>query len=766
MTGNGPALIYATSYNPVFSNLLTLSNTNGLTIGSSNALGSTLNFNGGVSGTGNITASIDGSNAASAVLFNDVAVNNSGTLTFNNASFAGGTPGTGTAPNKITGGVGSNVTAITQASNFNPLTISGSPITVNGSVGTTLISSGSALFTVSGGVSGTGNLTLGADGAGGITLSGSAGNAGSITNSGSGAGTVTISGVIGPNATSLLQSSSTSPLLLTAANTFFGDTTVSAGTLVLNVSGALKYSVVNLNGGNLSFGTLNTASLAGLAGTGNLNLANTAGTTIGLTIGNSNASNGSNTLNPTYSGVLSGSSTGVTKVGSDTQVFTNANTYAGTTLISAGTLQLDISPATPNVLPSATTLTLGGGALSVQGNSSSGTAVTQTIGTLGFTANTSSQILLGDTGSTPGTSLLATVNSAGPASGTALYLNEANGGTLTLGTIPTAAISTWAVVTSRNGNTGFGSINTSHQLVLQTTTTVLSSSSNTSSIDYTTTPSDPGYNSSGTLTMTTGNHSLDSLFITANSPGTLVLNGNLTFAAKAMGMAGSGNYTISGSGQLRLGQQLAIESGRRWHAGRQRPRQRHQRLLHAGRQRRGGPGASNSYTGTTLITGGTLRLGPGGSINSANTLQLLSPGGAFDLNGNSQTFGSLNNNGLVTSSGASATLTVNNGTTDPGNFSGAMNVIWNEPGNISLNGTWSNTGNIVLTMTGTGTNQFVLGGTVANVGSLTLNANERHDPLQWRRCQQRRLDYEFRHGQRSGGVHRHHRQQRHEPHGE
>ena len=172
-----------------------------------------------------------------------------------------------------------------------------------------------------------------------------------------GTGAATFNSVIGTNVTGLIENTSTSALILTSANTFPGDTTITSGTLNLQNALALQNSVVvtNSTAGTLTFGTsatvgLASATLGGLSGNGNVALNNTLTTpgTVALTIGNSNVSNGSatnpNTLNPSYAGVLSNgtsaSAASVTKVGTDTQTFTGANTYTGATTVNGGTLSL------------------------------------------------------------------------------------------------------------------------------------------------------------------------------------------------------------------------------------------------------------------------------------------------------------------------------------------------------------------------------------------------------------------------------------------
>lgn len=89
----------------------------------------------------------------------------------------------------------------------------------------------------------TGNLTITANAAGatsGFTLSGSVNHSGTFTNSGLGEGTTTVSGIIGSNVTGLVQNSAASQLILTAANTYTGDTLVNAGTLALSSTGSIN----------------------------------------------------------------------------------------------------------------------------------------------------------------------------------------------------------------------------------------------------------------------------------------------------------------------------------------------------------------------------------------------------------------------------------------------------------------------------------------------------------------------------------------------
>ena len=120
-------------------------------------------------------------------------------------------------------------------------------------------------------------------------------------------------------------------LTLSAANTFSGNTLVSAGTLLLASSLALQNSTLDTSGsGMLSFGSLAAATLGGLTGPGTLRLANTSSATVALKVGNSNAST-------TFSGELNGAGS-LTLVGDGTLLLSGSDDYSGGTTVDDGTL--------------------------------------------------------------------------------------------------------------------------------------------------------------------------------------------------------------------------------------------------------------------------------------------------------------------------------------------------------------------------------------------------------------------------------------------
>ncbi|MGA2259547.1 MAG: autotransporter-associated beta strand repeat-containing protein, partial [Thermoguttaceae bacterium] len=125
-------------------------------------------------------------------------------------------------------------------------------------------------------------------------------------------------------------------LTLGTANSYTGNTIVTGGTLDLGNSSAIQNSTLTTSGaGTLSFGGLSSATFGGLSGSGNLLLANTAGTAVALSVGANNS-------NTTYSGVLSDNTAGgsLYKLGSGLFTLTGPNTYTGPTTIGSGTLQI------------------------------------------------------------------------------------------------------------------------------------------------------------------------------------------------------------------------------------------------------------------------------------------------------------------------------------------------------------------------------------------------------------------------------------------
>lgn len=147
--------------------------------------------------------------------------------------------------------------------------------------------------------------------------------------------TLTLTGVLsGPGG---IVKAGSGTLVIGWANTFSGDTTISAGTLQVGNATALQYSTVDIMlSGTLDLNGYN-ATLGGLSGNGSLALG--SGT---ITVGNNSAST-------TFAGQLSGAGS-LKKIGTGVLDFTGSNGYTGTTAINAGTLTASTTASVPNLL--------------------------------------------------------------------------------------------------------------------------------------------------------------------------------------------------------------------------------------------------------------------------------------------------------------------------------------------------------------------------------------------------------------------------------
>jgi fibronectin-binding autotransporter adhesin len=232
VTGNGTDTIEVTSYNPTYTGNISLANN--LVLISNNDQNSTLTASGNVSGTGNLTLKVMGSNTGSAVVLSGASINNAGTIT-NNGNSSVATTAT------ISGNLGGSVTALIENSKNSALSVTGN-ITLSN---TLALTNKAGTLTVSGATSGSGNLTNNGAGSGGTTITGN------------------ISGSVG-----VIENSSNGPLNLYGQNTYTSPTIVSAGTLNAEVA-----SVPNVSG---AFGNNSAVVLANVAGaTVNLNSQNT-----------------------------------------------------------------------------------------------------------------------------------------------------------------------------------------------------------------------------------------------------------------------------------------------------------------------------------------------------------------------------------------------------------------------------------------------------------------------------------------------------------
>ncbi|OQB80125.1 MAG: tRNA nuclease WapA precursor [Planctomycetes bacterium ADurb.Bin126] len=252
------------------------------------------------------------------------------------------------------------------------ITTAAEPLTINGS-GT---SGEGALRNVSGDNTYSGTVTLGSaarinSDSGTLTLSSGTAISGSYSLTFGGAGDVAVSSVI---ATASLTKDGPGVLTLSGANTYAGNTTISAGTLKLGASGVIPDGSgcgdVTVNG------TLDlngySETINGLSGSGTVDNLSGSGD-YGLYVGENNATSQFDGVIQNTSGTLA-----LVKTGTGTLTLAGANTYSGDTTIGAGTLKLGASGAIPdgygcgNVTVDGT-LDLNGYSETINGLSGSGT---------------------------------------------------------------------------------------------------------------------------------------------------------------------------------------------------------------------------------------------------------------------------------------------------------------------------------------------------------------------------------------------------------
>ena len=131
----------------------------------------------------------------------------------------------------------------------------------------------------------------------------------------------------------------------------------------------------------------------------------------------------------------------------------------------------------------------------------------------------------------------------------------------------------------------------------------------------------------------------------------------------------------------------------------------------------------NTYTGATTVDGGTLALGPGGSIAASSELSLAASGSVFDISGGgSQTIRDLSGvaGSAITLGANTLTAGAANSTTFAGAISGTGGLVKTGTGTLTLSGVNTYTG--ATTVDG-GTLALGPGGSIAASSELSLAAS-------------------------------------------
>ncbi len=650
-------------------NLLTI---NGSVTGGGSPGVQTLTLSGTGAGGVDITGNISGAGAGTVALL----VNNTGggaaTLSGSN-SYAGGT--VIDAGNLILGSPYALGSPTSSSVAFGPgspsvLELDGNNVTISDL--NTNATAGSP--TIENGASGSGTATLT------VSTTGVDTYAGALVDSGSGAELA-------------LTKAGAGSLTLSGSGAYSGNTTVSAGTL--NLSGTLAGSSV-FNGATFtesSAGAIsgsgaftNTAGVGTLAGSNTYTGATTvAAGTLNLTgaLAGSNVSNGA-TFAESSAGVITGSGVTFTNTAGGSTL-AGANSYTGATAVTSGTLTLSGTLAGSSVSNGATFTESSLGLIS-----GSGVTVTNTSGIITLAApNTYGGLTTVSGGTLVAANNAALGNSSSPAGG--LLLDPASGTAIADFTSATPSIASLS-------STGVG-----------TSSVVLGNPA--------------GSGSATTLTVTGSGSGAGTVFAGSISNASSTALGSLTVSGGALTLAGANTYTgptLITAGALGLTGTLAgssisnsalftesstgvISGGGTF-------------TNVAGNSVLGG---SNTYTGLTTLTSGTIQLAANHALGPGN---LTVNGGLLDLDGNSVTVGALTGAGGVIDSSTSGAMTLaigSNGT--GGTYSG---VIQNSNGVISL---------VVGSATATATagtevipHAGYTGGTTVNAGStLTITRNLR-----------------------------------------
>ncbi|WP_176630426.1 autotransporter-associated beta strand repeat-containing protein [Desulfolutivibrio sulfoxidireducens] len=540
-----------------------------------------------------------------------------------------------------------------------------------------------------------------------------------------------------------LTKSGTGTLTLGGANTYTGATTVSGGILQAGAADIIASSsgvsvasgaVFDLNGYDQTF--------ALLSGSGGVSLGSAIATTLTLNLGSADS---------TFAGVISGAGT-LSKAGSGTLTLSGANTYTGDTAITAGTLRVTGSLASQSVAVAAGSLfdmspstdTTYAGVIEGEGAfRKSGAAILTLSGSNTYSGTTTVSEGTLQAGAAGAFSPYSAVNVA---AGATLDLNDfaqtiqglSGNGDVTLGsatlTVQNAASYQFDGVISETGgltksgtgtltlggaNTYTGATTVSDGILQAGAADIIASSSGVSVASGAVFDLN-GYDQTFALLSGSGGVTLGS-----NAATVLTLNIGSTGAAFAGAISGAGGLAKTGSGILTLSgantytgdtaitagtlrvtgalasQSVDVAAGSLFDFSPATNTTYAGVIEGAGDFQKSGAAiltlsGSNTYSGTTTVSEGTLQAGAAGAFSPYSAVNVAA-GATLDLNDFAQTIQGLSGNGDVTL--GSATLTVQNAAS------------------YQFDGVISETGG--LTKSGTGT--LTLGGANTYTGATTVS---------------------------------------------
>ena len=618
-----------------------------------------------------------------------------------------------------------------QISGQGTLVISGSGTvqlanSTNSYTGGTVISSGALVISADGDLGGSGsNITF--SGGGSLRTSASVATFRSITLNTTGTltpaigTTFEIAGQISGSGGLNLNGDGTVMLDLNS-NSYTGPTNLVSGTLIATTNNAFSPSSTMTIGAGATL-ALNgwNQTVASLDGGGTVS---TSGGTL---------TTGGNGLGTTYTGVIQGGG-GLTKTGTGTMLLTGLNTYTGRTTVAGGKLVVDTSSTTEG-LSESSTLVLAGGAY--QQNGFAGNAVTQILN--GLVVNSGqNQIIVNNLGTTTTLDLRGTNHTAGIIHNGGAVDFSILGGTIGITAAGASAlimthqandatgiIGAWATV---NGGAGFA-VNDGSDHIVAYDDSAYSNIAARGAVVPNGTALNVRINSAGTtgpdtLAATTTN--INTLSQNTGTDSTIDLAGGIlrvgtsggilitpSGANLTIGTTGNPGTLTAGGGTDNTAGQITLNNSSTASL-----------LTINSVIANNGTGVvsvtiagtkttafanANTYTGATILSGGTLRLDVANALPS-QTGVFINSGATLDLNNNAVTVGSISDGtgGGGTISLGSATLTV-----------GTSNTTASYSGKITGAGSLVKTGTGTLTLSNTTSNYT--GGTTLNSGRLNVN---------------------------------------------
>jgi fibronectin-binding autotransporter adhesin len=660
----------------VMENTFTVSNSNTYTGGTT------------VAGTGNLTIGV---NNTGSIVGN---ITDNGIVTFNRDD-------TTTFPGVISGAGG-----VVQA-NSGTTILTG----VNSYTGGTTVNSGVLRIGVGGSLASTGALAVNH---GTFDLNSQTQTVGALSGTGGtitlGSGSLTTNSSANANLASVISGSGSltkagsGALILTGANTYTGGTTVGGGVLQVTGSGTLGSTSGSVT---VSSGTLD---LGGTTQTQNGGVTLGSGSTVQngtLSSSGTFALNGAN-----VSAVLAGTGGVLVTGGNGTSLY-SVSTYTGPTVIQVADSTLGLQGTASIANSSGVNVAQAEAIFSIAQVSGGGTSITSLSGngvvnlgsntlTLTNASGTYSGLIQGAGGVTgqpaPGTLVLAggietfstgaqlafgtmiveagTLRlTTGVNFGNANSVLTVEGGTLDLGTTTLTQLGS---VTLTGGTIQNGTLSSSiFNLQSGTVSAVLTGSGAVSKTTSGTVTLSGANTYTGGTTITAGTLSISS-DADLGTGGTVMMGAGTALAFTATGnyghavlLAGDPTFDIATGQTVTYGGVIADGAS-------------------AGTLVKTDSGTlvltgANTYTGGTVVNGGVLRLGSGGSIASNGNLTIT--GGTFDLNGQTQTVGALSGTGGIITLGSGA-LTTNssNNTTLAAVISGAGSLTKAGSGTLTLIG--------------------------------------------------------------------------------